>query len=769
MAALREMKVTLTPALSIKTHQRWNATVMANIWAKRATLDVGQLANIKALYDNAKSHNQYNVSTYTYRFSKNSAISRAGYGRLYASEKGSLERVEKTLRQSLCAGLYHDIDIENAQPTILAQLGERLDVPLTCLSHYVSHRDELIASAMHQYNMTRSDVKEWIIKCIFGCEIPELKALQNELKRLALELRTVYGELYDLIAKSKEKNIMGTFLAYVAQTEECKCLLAMHEYFVREGRDVGVLAYDGCMIIILQDEIHFPENLLRGCEAFIEQMTGYHLKLAVKPMTCSPEFSNSSAKLLRLSDVDDVFMAKKLITTLRENVIHDTDNGIMIFEEDTGLWTADPERLRKKIMDAHLIEETMDGTVNYSGFLYKQDIVMKLLPALIPSTSFCESQLDRTIGMLLFKDGIYHMKTREFSKGFNKDLYFSGRINRPFPERNEELIAKLNKQLFEDPFDKKEHDVGVYQRQLIARGIAGHYEDKVMIWAIGETNSGKGVQSIALAKCFESYVSTYNPNSLLYNKNSGADEAKKLSWVYPIHNSRISIGNEVRPSGLLDISILKTLVSGGDLMPIRKNFQDEQFKKNRATLLYFCNDMAKFNATDNATVNRIKIYEYKLSFVDKPVADLEPWERQAVDIKHLFDTTEYQDAYFWCIMDAYATTRPIPPATALQSAKEWVPTPNVSFKACFQAAGYQIMMGNEDAFTSFSELRDVLVADKVAIGMTDQAIGRELNKLGLVVYSKTIGGKTIKGRRFIMRPAMDQGKSLIKISLNPPE
>jgi len=45
MAALREMKVTLTPALSIKTHQRWNATVMANIWAKRATLDVGLVSS----------------------------------------------------------------------------------------------------------------------------------------------------------------------------------------------------------------------------------------------------------------------------------------------------------------------------------------------------------------------------------------------------------------------------------------------------------------------------------------------------------------------------------------------------------------------------------------------------------------------------------------------------------------------------------------------------------------------------------------------------
>jgi len=209
----------------------------------------------------------------------------------------------------------------------------------------------------------------------------------------------------------------------------------------------------------------------------------------------------------------------------------------------------------------------------------------------------------------------------------------------------------------------------------------------------------------------------------------------------------------VRPSGLLDISILKTIVSGGDQIPIRKNFQDEQFKKNRATLLYFCNDTPKFNAVDNATINRIKIYEYKLSFVDKPVAGLESWERQAMDIKQLFDSRDYQDAYFWCIMDAYATTRPIPPATALKSAEEWVPTPNVSFKACLQAAGYQITLGNQMAFTPYAELKEVLMANGAAAGMSDQAIGRELNKLGLISAPKREDdGKVIKIRKFIMMP-----------------
>jgi hypothetical protein len=424
----------------------------------------------------------------------------------------------------------------------------------------------------------------------------------------------------------------------------------------------------------------------------------------------------------------------------------------MLFQEDIGFWSNDEDILRKAIINANLIEETMDGTVNYSGFLNKQDIIIKQLPALLSTVNFCETHIDKTIGKLLFKDGIYDMKTKIFTKGFDKNLYFAGRIDRNFPKiRNDTLIKKVNKLLFEDPFKESEQDVGIYQKQLIARGIAGEYEDKVMIWAIGETNSGKGVQSIALTKCFNSFVSTYNPNALLYNKNSGADEAKKLSWIYPIHNTRIAIGNEVRPTGLIDVSIIKTLVSGGDIIPIRKNFKDEEYKKNRSTLIYFCNDMAKFNAIDTATINRVKIYEYKLSFIDKPENELEQWERQAIPIKGLFDDEEYQNAYFWCIMDAYSTTIPRPCKSALASAKEWVPTPRASFLSCLQEAGYLIVKGNDDVFVPFSELKAILTENGVAYGMTDQAIGRELNKLGLEGDTKKVNGKSIKIRRFVTK------------------
>lgn len=736
----------------IVKHQKWNAKVMGAIWEKRGELDEGQLANIKGLYDNAKRHNRMNVSTFTYGYSKKTPMSRGGYGRIYGIEKGSMERVEKTLRHSLCAGIYWDIDMVNAQPTILSQMAGLRKVSAKWLKYYVENREMLLCDLSKRMGMTRGDVKEWVIKCLFGCKIPELRSLQKEMQELSLELRNEYGELYDMIKAEKEKNLVGAFLAYVAQTEECKCLRAMDDYFTKNKREVGVLNYDGCMVYVSENESEFPVALLRGCEKYIKDTCGYEISLIVKDMKCSPDFMSEKAKILRCSEVDDVYMTNQFIEKMNGRLVHDSDYGIMVYDEETGLWTSDENILRREIVDAKLVVETMDGIVNYSGFLYKQKNVMEQLPSLLSASNFFEETIDKSIGKLLFKDGIYDMRTREFTEGFDKNLVFSGRISRKFPrERDEKMIEEMNTLLFKDPFYETEHDVGIYLKQLLARGIAGEYRDKVSIWAIGETNSGKGVQTIALMKCFESFISTYNPNALLYNKNSGADEAKKLSWVYPIHNSRISIGNEVRPNGIIDSSVAKQITSGGDPVKLRKNFKDEEDRYVRATIMYLCNDMAKFDTIDDGLAGRIQLYEYKLSFVNKSSELLQPWERPAKSIKGLFDLDEYKNAYFWCIMDAYVDYKPNVPRAALASAELWIPKPKASFQNCLRDAGFEIVKGDNDIFTPFSVLKASLVEGGVARGMTDQAIGRELNKLGLLSDVIRIDGRTTNVRRGITR------------------
>jgi hypothetical protein len=123
----------------------------------------------------------------------------------------------------------------------------------------------------------------------------------------------------------------------------------------------------------------------------------------------------------------------------------------------------------------------------------------------------------------------------------------------------------------------------------------------------------------------------------------------------------------------------------------------------------------------------------------------------AIPMKNLFDDDDYKNAYFWIIMDAYMTRCPSPPQTALASAKEWIPTPRTTILSCLLGAGYQIVKGSDDVYVPFSELKEVLRSGGVISGLTDQAIGRELNKLGLESSDIRINGKKTTIRKYIVK------------------
>lgn len=536
--------------------------------------------------------------------------------------------------------------------------------------------------------------------------------------------------------------------------------MAMNDFFTQKGRSVDVFSYDGCMVRILNREEIFPEELLREAEEFIRKITGYEIKLAIKHMKCSEDFTKD-AKPLRKDDIDDTYMVHKFLEKMGDNIINDTQHGIMIFDDKTGMWLAEDNdgkerKMRNFIIKADLKEETMDGTVNYSGYANKQDAIIKILPSMIDLVDFCtDSKFSTAQNKLLFMDGIYDMVTKTFTNGFNRDILFTGRIKRKFPQRNEELIAKVNKLLFEDPYKETEQDVGVYLKKLLARGIGGNYLDKTMVIVVGESNSGKGLLSFALENCFNTYITTFAAANLQFRGNN-VDDAKKYSWLCPIRDSRISISNEASTAtggsqnACFDGNVMKVL-AGGDKIQMRQNFMNEEAHRNRALMLLFVNDLPQIRPLDDGIINRAKIVEYKLPFVEKPEGvPLEHFERRAIPhIKEIFLNVDYQDALFWCLMDAFETKAPTAPVTALASAKEWVPAPKQSFKDSLTAAGYRIDKDDHNIFVPFSEIKQVLKDAGVCAGMSDQAIGRELNKIGLESLHKKIDGKTIIVRKFI--------------------
>jgi hypothetical protein len=271
--------------LDVTTTQLFSRTALGSLWARRAELDDTTQKLLTSLYNNRKKGSLHGTQDVTYKLSRSRA-GQLGFGRLYGT-KGSLEQLQNECRATLCAGIYHDIDIVNAQPTLLVQLVRQLlDRDMPSLEHYIDNREEVLVQLMDAENCSREDAKNAVIAVLFGGSTKNeaLMPLSAEIRGVAKQLSKLpaYLELFDSL--KSEKNHYGSFLAYVTQTEERRCMLAMRNWMTAQGWSVDVLAYDGIMVRSRTDA-SITADLLTALEAAVEGATGYKVHVIEKPMT----------------------------------------------------------------------------------------------------------------------------------------------------------------------------------------------------------------------------------------------------------------------------------------------------------------------------------------------------------------------------------------------------------------------------------------------------------------------------------------------------
>jgi hypothetical protein len=267
-------------ALSISCTQLFSRRGIGYLWDNRNQLDPGQVSIINSLYNNRKKGTIECQHTATYRLSSEKA-GKLGWGRLYGT-KGSLETLEKECRGTLCEEYYHDIDIVNCHFVLLSQFAKNKhgrDMPE--VDRYIGDRESFFKEA----GGSRDDAKQEIIRILYGgiTKNEFLLPLSNETKKFSKFLTTL-PEYKELLAACKSKdNIYGSFLSFILQTEERKCMLAMKESFEKAKWSVDVLAYDGVMI--RKNEKLDLEVSMRGAEAAIREVVGYDVSLITKPMS----------------------------------------------------------------------------------------------------------------------------------------------------------------------------------------------------------------------------------------------------------------------------------------------------------------------------------------------------------------------------------------------------------------------------------------------------------------------------------------------------
>jgi hypothetical protein len=709
--------------------------------------DINRLKNYK------KSRLHGNCVKVVYYYGK--GCEKYELGRLYVQNNNGLQSFPFDIRNPLLEKNYWDIDGENMHYVLMAKLAEKWNINVPNINYYCNNRDKCLS----ELSSDRKIAKTAFLKVAYGGNIklhneyynsdnlsPDgditlLSEIEKETKNLMIICYENYSE-YQHIVKKKD-NPKASLFALILQTEERKCILALDMFYKSIGRSVDILIHDGVEVRKLPNETAFPEQLLRDGEKAIFDATGYNIKLVCKPLKHNFTI-NKEPNII----IDDIYAAKKFIELNGNNIVRDKDD-VYYFNDNNGMWeksdTAFRVAVNKHKNNLIFFDPNSGNNINYGGFEKNVKNMQKWILPLLDDNEFITKNIDSSIGKLLFANGYYDFVTDTFYEKFNQNIVFLKRINRTFPtERNEEIINKINKILFIDPFNlNNNYEAGTYLKKSLCMAIFGDYFRKQFTFAIGEPNSGKGVIVNAFRESFGGYIDEFDANNLLHNPNNSQDEAKKLAWLTDIIGIRICFSNEIRiqkdGSSHKQKSIcgclLKTLSSGSDKMKIRTNGKDQYDFVNRASMYLFVNDMPNINPCDNAVIMRCKVTPFQKSFINNPDPNNNKQAKSDPSIKIKFSTDEYKNSLFFLMTDTYKILAQnekelggyinTPDIVDLEI-KKWMINDNTNFIDKINEA-FEIT-NNPNDFTPTNKIIEYIINNS-NLNMSVTKIGIEINKL----------------------------------------
>jgi hypothetical protein len=450
--------------------------------------------------------------------------------------------------------------------------------------------------------------------------------------------------------------------------------------------------------------------------------------------------------------INDRWACECFVKLLGKDVMKQ-DNVIWIYDNTLGIWETGKDKVLKKIHHYHkdlLFKQEGDkgktSTYDYGGVTRNINNMLVHLEAMIPSTN--TMYLANSKGYLLFADGMFNMMNGTFTKGFENchNMFFIKRIKRNFPSSRDYLKeAEINKVLFENPFNNKE--IPLCLKNILARALAGHTEDKRILMIIGPTNCGKGVLTTQLKYSFDENVIEFNGNVLKYNSKDGADEAKKMAWYAPWVGPRLALSNEITmDKRAIDGNTLKKIAGGGDEIPYRTNFKDEVRVIPTATPGIFVNDMGVISPMDEAFVDRAVVIPYTKSFKNIPQAECDEFQMEADNtLKDKMKTDEWANGFLWIILDSYKLEKTKLPESVMAEVREVLPLDEVNLKGLIEERYEKVTQDYKYEGNEYVTSRDVInFVREQGVNMSDTKVGKEMTKLGYVRKDVKIDRKTVK-------------------------
>lgn len=612
-----------------------------------------------------------------------------GIGRYFAKHSHSLANIPREIRHTIAADYYYDIDMVNAHPAILQTYCTKQGLSCSELSKYVAERDTLLQEFMEQSGLSREECKNIILAITNGGKLHNRSKCPGWVQRYEVEMQNIHkyvSEHEKLVMdvtkkKGKTYNMSGSAVNLLLCQIENELLMSLYNY-AKELKLItnnAVLVFDGIMLYKPECKHIDMTPFLRDAEARMYEDTGYFVSLKEKPMTNQLPLPTELPTIHSTEIViqDEENEAANIFLEMIKDDIRCCE-GQIFFKKD-GIWLSSDQQVKRALLDrclkANMVKINKDtGEIKpYSSVLSHAKSIVEATMCRVPETpTFLEDLWWDTKGKLVFLDGYWDFKTKQFCKGV-PNTGSTIQIQRPFPSRNEKIIQAVYDRVLYPILG----DLTVPFLQYLARAVAGHCEDKVWGVMMGERDCGKGVLGVLLYTAFEKYVVTLSAESLVCERvHTSGDEAKKLSWIVPMQFSRIALTNEIRIMEdvklMLDGNIIKKIASGGDMIMCRLLYQNERMIRIMATLLMACNDLPKVTPAD--AYEKIVPFSCPHKFVENCTSDMLsnfPFYRKAdPSIKESFcRLKDAGDALFWIITDYYKE-HPVILTDAMQNFKD---------------------------------------------------------------------------------------------------
>lgn len=477
----------------------------------------------------------------------------------------------------------------------------------------------------------------------------------------------------------------------------------------RSGLTVISIEYDGCKIKKVPG-LTDPEVIgdhLRKAEAYIKKRTGYSVNFALKAMDTLPGMESiPTTELIPVSElypeevspaaeegyafVDDPSetstgdMMKALEEAMNDkNYIEDDMEAANIFIKETQnvkktedgrlfvrkghVWTDAVNEVHQHMieeigdMNFYIKKKTKEGTKiePYGGFTRNARAIKEQIQCRIkPTKGFIEALRSSSRGKLCFDDGVWDFAKRRFAPWEEcPDVFTTVTTGRPFPKRpSQELMDEVRVKLFDNVVGPERTDQWL---QMLARGSAGHFEDKRWGILMGERNSGKSVSKEISAHAFGKYVADIDSANLLaVRMNMGGDAARKMHFMRPCEFARLAFTNEVtvdpeNPHVKLDGKIIKSITSGGDIQKSRDLYCPESSFVVMSTLFVLANDLPPIQPAD--ALETAAYYRCPYKYASSVPEGLENMYKLAdPDLKTVYiQRPDVLDAFTWLILDAY--------------------------------------------------------------------------------------------------------------------